>query len=120
MDVSNPEVVGMAQLLRLCDSSEVQEGVLKQITLPDGAEISVCRVEGDCFAFDDMCTHGAASLSGEGVLEGFHVVCGWHAGAFDVRTGCPVAAPCTHDLRTYPVREVEGAVFLVRSEAVPA
>ena len=36
----------------------------------------------------------------------------YHGGAFEIRTGKAVAAPCTHDLKTFPVR-VDGDDVLV-------
>lgn len=100
------------ELVRLFPSAELPAGELKKAVLSDGREIAVCRIGDAIYAFDDMCSHGASSLSDEGELDGFNVVCGWHAGAFDVRTGAAVGAPCTRDLRTYTVEVVCGDVCI--------
>lgn len=68
-----------------------------------GKRIAVYNVDGDFFATDDACTHGAALLS-DGWLEGCEIECPLHAGRFDVRNGKALCAPLTRDVATYPVR----------------
>ena len=80
--------------LRLMLAAEVPEGEARRFAAPGRRPIAVFNVSGVFFATDDTCTHGMASLS-EGLLDGEVVECPWHAGAFNVRTGEPVAAPCT-------------------------
>lgn len=62
--------------------------------------LAVFRVGEEYFVTDDLCTHGAASLS-EGELIGFEIECPFHQGAFDLRTGAPTARPCSVPLRVY-------------------
>jgi naphthalene 1,2-dioxygenase system ferredoxin subunit len=69
----------------------------------DGREIALYEVEGEVFATDNLCTHGAARLS-DGFLEGREIECPFHQGRFDVCTGKAMCAPLTQDLRVYPVR----------------
>lgn len=99
-------------LVQLFPNAELPAGGLKKAVLEDGREIAVCRIDDAIYALDDMCSHGASSLSDEGELEGFNIVCGWHAGAFDVRTGAAVGAPCTRDIRTYSVEVVRGYICI--------
>ena len=68
-----------------------------------GREIALYEVEGEVFASDNLCTHGAARLS-DGFLEGREIECPLHQGRFDVCTGKAMCAPLTQDLRVYPVR----------------
>ena len=111
-------VEGMTKQLRLFSSAELRPGQLRKAVLPDQQEIAVCRIGDAVYAFDDMCSHGASSLSEEGELDGFSIVCGWHAGAFDVRTGAAVSAPCTRAIQTYKVEDRDGDIFvLVKDEA---
>ena len=68
-----------------------------------GQEIALYEVEGEVFATDNFCTHGAARMS-DGFLEGREIECPLHQGRFDVCTGKAMCAPLTQDIRVYPVR----------------
>ncbi len=68
-----------------------------------GKEIALYEVEGDIFATDNLCTHGAARMS-DGFLEGREIECPLHQGKFDVCTGKALCAPLSEDIRVYPVR----------------
>jgi naphthalene 1,2-dioxygenase system ferredoxin subunit len=68
-----------------------------------GREIALYEVDGEVFATDNLCTHGAARMS-DGFLEGREIECPLHQGRFDVCTGKAMCAPLTQDLRVYPVR----------------
>jgi naphthalene 1,2-dioxygenase system ferredoxin subunit len=69
----------------------------------DGREIALYEVEGEVFATDNFCTHGAARMS-DGFLEGREIECPLHQGRFDVCTGKAMCAPLTQDIRVYRVR----------------
>jgi nitrite reductase/ring-hydroxylating ferredoxin subunit len=59
-----------------------------------------------------VCTHGEASLSEDGYIDDYRVVCSWHDGQFDLRTGEPMALPCFEPLKSYPVTLDGDAVFI--------
>jgi len=69
----------------------------------DGRDIALYEVDGQVYATDNICTHGAARMS-DGFLEGSEIECPLHQGRFDVCTGKAMCAPLTEDIRTYPVR----------------
>ena len=75
--------------------------------------ISVARVGGRLYAFDDLCPCGdvPCPLSG-GLLTGTTVMCQCHGSRFDVRTGQLVGGPATAPLRMYAVQEADGEVRL--------
>ena len=77
--------------------------------------ISVARVDGRLYAFDDLCTCGdhACPLSG-GLLTGTTIMCQCHGSRFDITTGAVVNGPATKVLGVYDVTESEGKI-LVRS-----
>lgn len=77
--------------------------------------VALYRVEGEVYATDSQCTHGNANLC-DGYLEGHEIECPLHQGRFDVRTGRALCAPLTLDLRTHPVKILDGriAVALAR------
>lgn len=73
--------------------------------------VSVARVNGRLFAFDDLCTCApqACPLSG-GLLEGKSIMCQCHGSHFDIETGAVIDGPATEALATYEVREREGSL----------
>jgi naphthalene 1,2-dioxygenase ferredoxin component len=68
----------------------------------NGKEIALYDVDGEVYATDNLCTHGAARMS-DGFLEGREIECPLHQGRFDVCTGKAMCAPLTEDIKTYPV-----------------
>jgi 3-phenylpropionate/trans-cinnamate dioxygenase ferredoxin component len=75
--------------------------------------ISVARVGGRLYAFDDLCTCAdqACPLSG-GLLTGATIMCQCHGSCFDITTGAVISGPATEALNVYDVQEVEGSIQL--------
>jgi 3-phenylpropionate/trans-cinnamate dioxygenase ferredoxin component len=73
--------------------------------------ISVARVAGRLYAFDDLCTCTGEScpLSG-GLLTGTTIMCQCHGSRFDIATGAVINGPATAALNLYEVEEVEGGI----------
>jgi 3-phenylpropionate/trans-cinnamate dioxygenase ferredoxin component len=73
--------------------------------------ISIARVDGRLYAFDDLCTCAdePCPLSG-GLLTGTTLMCQCHGSRFDVSTGAVINGPATEPLHRYDVQEVEGAI----------
>ncbi len=69
--------------------------------------ITVANVNGQLFAFDDLCTHQRCSL-GAGALDGSSVECPCHLGTFDVSTGAVVSGLPREAVRTWPVAARDG------------
>ena len=76
-----------------------------------GKEIALYEVQGELYATDNLCTHGAARLS-DGFLEGREIECPFHQGRFDVCTGKAMCEPLTENIRVYPVRIENKRVFV--------
>ena len=95
----------------LCASADLAEGEVLQVDLGEGRVLAVYRLDGEVFATDDGCSHGDASLA-DGEIENGQIVCPYHLGTFDIRTGEPTGAPCSIAIRTYRVIEQDGAVLL--------
>ena len=74
-----------------------------------GRPIALYDVDGSLFATDNICTHAYARLS-DGWLDGELIECPLHAARFDVRTGKVLDPPATADLKTYPVRVMDGEI----------
>jgi naphthalene 1,2-dioxygenase ferredoxin component len=90
---------------------DVPEGDVVAVRLAD-RELAVYEVEGEVYATDNLCTHGAARMS-DGFLEGREIECPLHQGRFDVCTGKAMCAPLTEDIRTYPVK-IENLRVLIK------
>ena len=73
--------------------------------------ISVARVDGRLYAFDDLCTCAdeACPLSG-GLLTGTTIMCQCHGSRFDITTGAVINGPATEALNIYEVQEVDGRI----------
>jgi naphthalene 1,2-dioxygenase system ferredoxin subunit len=88
----------------------IPEADVTSVTI-DGREIALYEVDGEVFATDNLCTHGAARMS-DGFLEGREIECPLHQGRFDVCTGQAMCAPLTENIRIYPVRIENQRVFV--------
>ena len=71
--------------------------------------VSVARVAGTLFAFDDLCTHDSVPLSA-GLLTGKTLMCQCDGSQFDVTSGGVLRGPATLALATYEVREQGGEI----------
>jgi nitrite reductase/ring-hydroxylating ferredoxin subunit len=73
--------------------------------------ISVARVGGRLYAFDDLCTcaEEGCPLSG-GLLTGTTIMCQCHGSRWDITTGAVVDGPATEPLKVYEAAEVDGDV----------
>ena len=75
--------------------------------------VSVARVDGHLYAFDDLCTCAdrPCPLSG-GLLTGTTLMCQCHGSRFDVTTGAVLNGPATQALTRYEVEEADGDIQL--------
>jgi nitrite reductase/ring-hydroxylating ferredoxin subunit len=73
--------------------------------------VSVARVGGSIYAFDDLCSCGerACPLSG-GLLEGTTIMCQCHGSRWDVTTGALLGGPATAALTVYEAQETDGEI----------
>ncbi len=71
--------------------------------------ISVARVAGRSYAFDDLCTHEACPLSA-GLLTGTTIMCQCHGSRFDITTGAILNGPAAEPLNVYEVKDAEGEI----------
>jgi 3-phenylpropionate/trans-cinnamate dioxygenase ferredoxin subunit len=99
----------MAEFVTVGDSGEVPEGEAKAFDV-SGAEVAVVRVEGQLFAFSDICTHRHCNLSSGGEIDDHTIECECHGSVFDIRTGAVVNGPAEDPLETYEAREVDGQI----------
>lgn len=76
-----------------------------------GTVVAVTRSKDHLCAFQEFCPHRYGPLS-EGKIENGQVVCPWHGSRFSTTTGKVIQGPAKVDLRTFPVVEREGQVWL--------
>lgn len=102
----------MSNLFAALPTAEILEGEIKAATLPNGTRIALYNLNGSYYATNDMCTHEDASLSDEGMIDGEHIICGWHFCGFAIATGETTSSPCTEPLQTYPVKVIDGILHV--------
>lgn len=101
----------MSNWVKVCEIDDVEnEDVIRFDH--GGRTFAVYRSPDDIFyATDGMCTHEKVHLA-DGLVMDHIVECPKHNGRFDYRTGEARGAPVCVNLRIYPVKVEDGAVFL--------
>lgn len=95
--------------LEVLQVSDLAVDSVRSVSVQGYPPIAVYNLGGAYYATDDTCTHGNASLA-EGDIEGDEIICPFHEGSFDIRSGEAVAPPCMIPIRSYPVSVVDGAI----------
>ena len=89
---------------RVVQSDELRDGELMPVEI-DGTALVLVRHRGEFFAVQNNCSHKDFPLSEAGFDPRDEVlVCAWHGGCFDVRSGAAVVLPATEPVETFPVR----------------
>ncbi len=100
----------MARWVEIADVKDISENEVRRFDIDD-LQIAICRVNGQFFAFDEICSHQYASLA-EGHLEGHTIECPMHGAQFDVRTGEALMLPATEKIHTYPVQTKDKKIYI--------
>lgn len=98
--------------VKACDLSDLEDGEIFKAEVNGEPPLAIYLIGNDVFATADTCTHGEASLSEDGYIEECQVICSWHDGAFDIRTGQAARLPCMDSLKAYPVEIRDGEVYV--------
>ncbi len=98
------------EFVEIAPASELPNGERLFVDLGD-KPIVIFNIAGQYFAIGDVCTHDDGPL-GDGVIEGDNIVCPRHGAEFDVRTGKAMAMPAVIDIPAYPVKVVDGTIFI--------
>ena len=77
----------------------------------NGQKIAIYNTEKGFFATDLMCTHEEESLE-DGLVIDCVIECPLHGCRFDICTGKAISAPVYIVLKTYPVKEENGRIFV--------
>ena len=98
-------------MIEICGTAEITSTHGHRVEIEAIGPLAVFCFEGAYFVVDDNCTHGLGSLS-DGKVAGDEVICPFHRGAFNFRTGAPTARPCTIALKTYAVQVIGTTVCI--------
>lgn len=98
----------MAEFVTVGRLEEVPDGEMRLFQV-GGEDVAVANIDGELFAFGDVCTHRNCSLS-EGDLEETSVVCPCHGSVFDVHTGEVLNPPATEPVPVFEVTVEDGMV----------
>lgn len=98
----------MAEFVTVGRTEEVEEGEAVAFVVGD-EEVAVARVEGDLYAFGDVCTHRRCNLSA-GEIEGTAIECECHGSMFSMETGEVLNPPATEPIATFEIRELDGDI----------
>lgn len=99
-----------AEYFEIAPASELPNGERLFVDLGD-KPIVIFNIAGHYYAIGDVCTHDDGPL-GDGMIEGNNVVCPRHGAEFDIRTGQAVQMPAVVDIPAYPVKVVDGKIFV--------
>ncbi len=101
----------MSDFIRVCSVTDVPDPG-KAVFEVDDRFVIVFHLDGDFFALDDCCTHDGSPL-GDGLVEGFQIICPRHGARFDIRTGQAMTMPAVHATGSHEVK-VDGDGVWVR------
>ena len=101
----------MAEWIQACGADDVDaEDVIRFDHA--GRAFAIYRSPDDrYYATDGLCTHEQISLA-DGLVMDDIIECPKHNGRFNYKTGEARGAPVCVNLRTYPVKVEDGAVFI--------
>lgn len=103
----------MAEFVAVAKTSEIEAGSVKVVHVDD-VPIGIANIEGEFFAFADICTHDDGPVA-EGELEDYDIECPRHGARFDIRTGAVRSLPAVTPIPVYELK-IEGESILVNPE----
>ncbi len=100
----------MPEWISVPKAGDMLEGTMLALSAR-GKHLVVYRTVAGYFATARRCTHQAADLM-RGYFDGDVIECPVHQGRFNVCSGAALSAPATTPLQIYPVKVVDGEVFV--------
>lgn len=100
----------------VAEVDELEDGVGRTVTLPDGERAAVFRHGNKVSALSNACAHQNGPLGEGRILDGC-VTCPWHGFQYDPETGC-APPPFTEKVPTYRLRR-DGDRLLIDPRALP-
>lgn len=98
--------------MEVCPLDEIGPGETKTIYL-EGRMVGLFNVNGTIYAINNRCSHARGPLT-EGTIdaEECSVVCPWHYGKFDLRSGAAIDGVVRKPVETYQVEIRDGMVHV--------
>jgi len=93
---------------KVAGADELREGELREVQV-GGKKVLLLRCDGAVRAFGSRCPHYDGPLA-KGLLHDGRLVCPWHQGTFDARTGDLLEPPPLSGLTAFAVRVDDGDV----------
>lgn len=89
--------------------TELPEGARAFYDLSDGTRVAVFNLSGEYAAIESMCTHAMFELDDAHIAKG-NIICPLHGAQFCIKTGKVCTGPAYEDLKTFPVRVMDGMI----------
>jgi 3-phenylpropionate/trans-cinnamate dioxygenase ferredoxin subunit len=103
----------MAKYLTVGKTSDIAPGTVRVFDV-DGQAVGVANVDGQFYAFADVCTHDDGPVA-EGELDGCVIECPRHGARFDITPGAVLSMPAVVDLPVYELR-IEGDEIKIKHQ----
>lgn len=98
--------------IEVCPLDELGPNETKTVYL-EGKMVGLFNVGGTIYALNNRCTHARGPLTeGKVNAEECSVVCPWHYGKFDLKTGAAIDGLVRKPVETYQVEVRDGIVFV--------
>jgi 3-phenylpropionate/trans-cinnamate dioxygenase ferredoxin subunit len=91
-----------AEYVTVGKTSDVAPGAVR-VFVVDGQDVAVANVDGQFYAFADVCTHDGGPLA-EGELDGCTIECPRHGARFDIATGQVLSMPAVVPIPVYDLK----------------
>ena len=103
--MKSPAIKQASAFVAVAKIGEIAPGTVKVVRVGD-ASVGVANVDGEYFAFADLCTHDDGPVA-EGELDDHIIECPRHGAKFDIRTGAVRQLPAVVPIPVYAV-QVDG------------
>lgn len=97
--------------IAVIDETQLEDRQTLRATV-NGVVMTIAKVDGQVYAFQEFCTHRFGPLS-EGCFEANgQIKCPWHGSCFDMRTGKVTNGPAKEDIRAFDAIVRDGKVMV--------
>ena len=98
--------------MEVCPLDELAPGETKTVFL-EGKMVGLFNIGGSLYALNNRCTHARGPLTeGHVNADECSVVCPWHYGKFDLKTGHAIDGVVRKAVETYQVELREGVIYV--------
>jgi 3-phenylpropionate/trans-cinnamate dioxygenase ferredoxin component len=99
--------------VKVAQLEELAPGSTMTVAGIDKVDICLVNLDGEIFAFSDVCTHKGAPLH-EGTIKGRFVFCPWHMARFRIDDGTGFW-PAKKSIRSYEVTIEGNSIFVKKT-----